>query len=106
MKHFQSIEPAHEVAPPPDLAFAAERRVEPRFEGLVERAVLSFRGQDHQVRVVNISSRGTMIESDIAPRLGESVVIRFEACSPIRAFVRWARDGRIGLNFGCEMILG
>ena len=56
--------------------------------------------------VVNISSRGTMIESDIAPRLGESVIIRFEGCSPIHAFVRWASDGRVGLNFGCELIVG
>ena len=47
-----------------------------------------------------------MIESNLEPRLGESVVIRFEGCTPIHAFVRWAREGKIGLNFGCEMILG
>ena len=84
----------------------SEKRSEPRHEDLVERAVLTFRGADYPVRVVNISSRGTMIEADLVPRLGESVVIRFEACSPIHAFARWSRDGRIGLNFGCEMILG
>jgi hypothetical protein len=33
------------------------------------------------------------------------VIIRFDGCTPIHAFVRWVRDGRIGLNFGCEMIL-
>ena len=83
-----------------------ERRVEPRYEGLVEEALLSFRGRDHRVPVVNISSRGTQVESNIEPRLGESVKITFEGCSPIYAFVRWAREGRIGLRFGCEMILG
>ena len=83
-----------------------ERRVEQRFEGLVQNAMLCFRGQQHEVPVVNISSRGTMVESDIQPRLGESVKIVFEGCSPIYAFVRWARDGRLGLKFGCEMILG
>ena len=83
-----------------------ERRSEPRYEGLVEVAMLSFRGQEHQVPVLNISSRGTMIESEIEPRLGESVKITFEGCSPIYAFVRWAREGRVGLRFGCEMILG
>jgi PilZ domain len=83
-----------------------ERRMEPRFEGLVEAAILSFRGKQHRVPVVNISSRGTMVESDIQPRLGESVKITFDGCSPIYAFVRWARDGRVGLRFGCEMILG
>ena len=56
--------------------------------------------------MVNISSRGTMVESDIEPRLGESVKITFDGCSPIYAFVRWARDGNVGLRFGCEMILG
>jgi hypothetical protein len=84
----------------------AEQRSEPRYENLVESAVLSFRGAEYPVPVVNISSRGTMIESELEPRLGESVVIRFAGCSPIYAFVRWQREGRIGLNFGCEMVLG
>ncbi|WP_129791948.1 PilZ domain-containing protein [Sphingosinicella sp. CPCC 101087] len=84
----------------------SDRRAEPRHQGLVEGAMLVFRGQNLRVPVVNISSRGTMIESDISPRLGETVVIRFDGCSPISAFVRWWRDGRIGLNFGGEMILG
>jgi hypothetical protein len=83
-----------------------ERRSEPRYEGLIEEATLAFRGRDHRVPVVNISSRGTMVESNIAPRLGESVKITFAGCSPIYAFVRWARDGHVGLKFGCEMILG
>ena len=81
-------------------------RSEPRYQGLVESAVLTFRGAEYPVPVVNISSRGTMVESALEPRLGESVVIRFEGCSPIYAFVRWNREGRLGLNFGCELILG
>jgi hypothetical protein len=81
-------------------------RSEPRYEGLVESAVLTFRGTEHVVPVVDISSRGARVESDIEPRLGESVLIRFEGCSPIYAFVRWAREGRLGLNFGCELVLG
>ena len=83
-----------------------ERRTEPRFEGLVEAAVLHFRGHEHRVPVINISARGTMVESHIEPRLGESVKITFDGCSPIYAFVRWAKEGRVGLKFGCEMILG
>jgi hypothetical protein len=81
-------------------------RSEPRFQGLVESAVLTFRGTDHEVPVVDISTRGTQIESELLPRLGESVLIRFNGCSPIYAFVRWNRDGRLGLNFGCELVLG
>ena len=81
-------------------------RSEPRYRGIVESAVLTFRGTEYSVPVVDISSRGTQIESDIVPRLGESVLIRFDGCSPIYAFVRWNRQGRLGLNFGCELILG
>jgi PilZ domain len=83
-----------------------EQRSEPRFEGLGASGTIVFRGASYPAPIVNISSRGTQIESDIAPRLGESVIIHFDGCSPIQAFVRWARDGRIGLNFGCELIVG
>ena len=84
----------------------ADHRSEEREHGLVDCATLVFRNAFYVVPVVNISSRGVMIESDLLPRLGENVVIRFEACSPIQAFVRWIRDGRIGLNFGGELTVG
>lgn len=83
-----------------------EQRSEPRHEGVTDGATLSFRGGEFPVPVVNISSRGTMVECDLVPRIGESVMVRFHGCTPIYAFVRWVRDGRIGLNFGCEMVLG
>ena len=83
-----------------------EKRAEPRLEGLVDYATLVFRSQEFRVPVINISSRGTMIESDLVPRLGESVTIRFDGCSPLYAFVRWNREGRLGLNFGCELTIG
>jgi hypothetical protein len=83
-----------------------EQRSEERYEGLVDSAVLLFRGIPHTVPVINISSRGTMVECPVSPRLGESVVIVFDGYSPMHAFVRWVRDGRIGLNFGGEIILG
>ena len=85
---------------------AADRRSEPRAACAGEHLVLVFRGDSYPAPVLNISSRGTMIESDISPRLGESVMVHFEGCSPIYAFVRWAKDGRVGLNFGCELIIG
>ncbi len=83
-----------------------DQRSEERHEGLVDQALLHFRGAAFEVPVVNISSRGTMIETDIAPRIGEGVLIRFDGCTPVHAFVRWVRDGRIGLNFGHEIVLG
>ena len=83
-----------------------DQRSEPRHEGLVDCATLFFRGAAHLVCVANISTRGAMVETDIQPRLGESVIIRFEGCSPIYAFVRWVRDGKLGLSFGCELTIG
>jgi hypothetical protein len=84
----------------------ADRRCEPRHEGMVEEATLWFRGAPHVVPVLNISSRGTMVESGIEPRLGETVLVEFPECSRIHAFVRWSREGRIGLNFGHEILIG
>lgn len=82
-----------------------DQRSEERFVGLVERAIVHFRGQEYLVRVVNVSDRGTMIEGDMLPRIGETMVVQFEHCSRIHAFVRWIRDGKIGLNFGQEIVL-
>ena len=83
-----------------------DQRSEPRYREVVDCAVLTFRGVPYPVDVVNISSRGAMVESDLQPRLGESVTVRFDGCSPIYAFVRWSRDGRLGLNFGGELTIG
>lgn len=83
-----------------------DQRAEARSEGLVDCATLHFRGLPMVVPVMNISSRGAMIESDITPRLGESVVIEFEGCSRLYAFVRWAKEGKVGLNFGGELVIG
>jgi hypothetical protein len=83
-----------------------DARSEERQDGLVHRAVLLFRGQEHLVPVLNVSARGTMIAADLEPRIGEAVAVQFEGCTRIQAFVRWVRDGRIGLNFGHEIILG
>jgi len=83
-----------------------DQRCEERHTGQVDGATLFFRGQQYRAAVVNISSRGTMVESDLLPRIGESVIVAFDHCSPIHAFVRWVRDGRLGLNFGHEIVLG
>jgi hypothetical protein len=84
----------------------ADQRSEERLEDVVDRAVITFRGQDHLVPVVNISARGTMVECDVMPRIGEAVIVQFENCTKIHGFVRWVRDGKLGINFGHEIILG
>jgi hypothetical protein len=84
----------------------ADQRSEPRREDIVDCSTLFFRGGVHLVPVVNISSRGAMVVSDIEPRIGENVIIRFEGCSPVYAAVRWVRGGRVGLGFGSELLIG
>ena len=84
----------------------ADRRGEVRVEGLVDSALLHFRGKPYRVAVINISSRGAQIECALDTRLGEPVLVEFDQCSRMHAFVRWNREGRIGLNFGHELVLG
>jgi hypothetical protein len=83
-----------------------DQRSEERHEGLVDSATIHFRGAELVVPVLNISSRGAMIEADIRPCIGENVLIRFDGCTPVHAFVRWVRDRQVGLNFGHEIVLG
>ena len=83
----------------------ADRRGEERLEGVVDSALLHFRGKPYRVPVLNISSRGAMVECALDPRLGEPVLIEFDQCSSMHAYVRWNREGRLGLNFGHELVL-
>jgi hypothetical protein len=97
--------PATYAAAPEAPAVFVEQRCEPRFEVAVERATITFRGRHYPVPVINLSSRGTQVECGIEPRLGESLIIQFENCSRIHGFVRWAREGKLGIRFGHEIIL-
>jgi len=58
-----------------------ERRTEPREPWTGARSVLIFRGNSYPAPVLNISSRGTMIECGVNPRLGESVMIHFDGAA-------------------------
>ena len=83
----------------------ADNRCEPRLAGVANAALLHFRGEDHSVAVANLSSRGAMIETALQPRIGERVLIQFPECSRMEGYVRWVRDGRVGVNFGYVMTL-
>src|SRR4051812_6760540 len=85
---------------------AGDQRSAARDETLVDCSTLFFRGGVRLVPVVNIPSRGAMIVCAREARIGESVIIRFEGCSPIYASVRWVRGGRVGLAFGTELTIG
>jgi hypothetical protein len=79
---------------------STDQRREDRHWGVVDRAMLVFRRKKQLVRVVNVSSSGIMIESEIMPRIGEHVGIQFEGFERLQGIVRWVKQGRIGLDLG------
>lgn len=86
-------------------ARVTNQRTEDRHRDVVEESTIIFRRKRHVARVVNVSSRGAMIEADIDPRIGESLDILFTEENKTRCAVRWMRDGRIGVEFVNETIL-
>jgi hypothetical protein len=76
-----------------------DQRSEPRIEPDADNAVLEHRGQRHSVRLINISSFGAMVDFKTMPHIGERVRLELLDREPVAGFVRWARDGRIGVNF-------
>lgn len=86
-------------------ARVTNQRSEDRHRDLVEESTIVFRRKKQTVRVVNVSSRGAMIEGDIDPRIGESLDIFLNGENRTRCAVRWIRDGRIGIEFVNETIL-
>jgi hypothetical protein len=77
----------------------SNHRTEDRQPNLVDAAMIVFRRQRYHVEVVNVSSMGTMIRSDVDAIIGEAMEIQFADCNRVRAAVRWVKDGKIGLEF-------
>lgn len=80
-------------------ARARNERKEERQRDVVDRTLIYFRRQKHEVPVVNVSSGGAMIQTDLLPRIGETIDIQFADCNRTKSVVRWIRDGRIGVEF-------
>ena len=85
-------------------ARVTNQRLEDRLRGIVEKSVIVFRRRRHEATVVNVSSRGAMIEAAVEPRIGEKLDILFSDPNRTQCVVRWVRDGRIGLEFVNETI--
>ncbi len=75
-----------------------DQRVEPRHGPIARGAMLSFRGRMQMVWLSNLSGEGAMIGWQERPRIGEDVTLELDGAR-VPAFVRWVRDGRVGLNF-------
>ena len=83
----------------------SDQRGEQRHLNVVDGAALRYRGRTYQVPVLNVSSRGVMIASDLSPRIGARMDIGFAECNSTACHVRWLRDGRIGLEFAKETVV-
>jgi hypothetical protein len=78
-----------------------DQRDEPRFDldGDLQTAVLSRDGRNHVVRVGNVSNSGAMVVYSYVPHIGEAVTLQLLDHGAVAGHVRWARDGRVGINF-------
>ena len=80
------------------------QRLEDRHRNIVEEADIVFRRKRLRAGVINVSSRGAMLASDIEPRIGEKIDILFTPATKTKCAVRWVREGRIGIEFLDEII--
>jgi hypothetical protein len=78
---------------------SVDQRSEERVPAQSETGVLSFRGRNHVVRLVNTSSSGAMVIFPLVPHIGEKVRLQLLDRGQVPATVRWVRDGRIGVGF-------
>ena len=76
-----------------------DERVEERIDAESQTAVLSLRGRNHIVSVVNLSSSGVMLRFADDAHIGETVAIQLLDRGTIAGQVRWLRDGRMGVYF-------
>ena len=76
-----------------------DERGEPRAPSVSSTAVLEFRGRNHVVRLINLSSSGAMVIFPYVPNIGEKLTLQLLDRGLVSAQVMWVKDGRIGLSF-------
>jgi hypothetical protein len=76
-----------------------DQRSEERIETESHTAVLSLRGRNHVVTLVNLSRSGAMLRYTGDAHNGESVSLQLLDRGTIAGQVRWLRDGRMGVYF-------
>ncbi|WP_265569367.1 PilZ domain-containing protein [Sphingomicrobium nitratireducens] len=80
-----------------------DQRIEVREETQSQTAVLTIRGKSHVVRLCNISPSGAMVAYRGVPHIGEQITLQLLDHGEQVAYVRWVRDGRIGVNFAAPL---
>ena len=76
-----------------------DERSEERLEAESQTAVLSIRGRNHIVSLVNLSRSGAMVRFSGDAHIGEIVSLQLLDRGTIEGQVRWLRDGRMGVYF-------
>ena len=80
-----------------------DERSEERLEAESNAAVLSLRGRNHVVTLVNLSRSGAMLRFGGDAHIGESVSLQLLDRGTIDGQVRWLRDGRMGVYFAAPL---
>jgi hypothetical protein len=81
-------------------AAGPEGRGEARVDCPGEEVLVTFRGVEGRAHMENLSALGMMLKARFVPELGEPLTVRRPGGTGLRYFVRWVRDGQIGL--GCR----
>jgi PilZ domain-containing protein len=76
-----------------------DERSEQRLDTESQTAILSLRGRNHIVGLVNLSRSGAMLRFTGDAHIGESVSLQLLDRGTIDGQVRWLRDGRMGVYF-------
>jgi hypothetical protein len=80
-----------------------DERSEDRMETESQTAVLSLRGRNNIVGLVNLSRSGAMLRFTGDAFIGESVSLQLLDRGTIAGQVRWLRDGRMGVYFALPL---
>jgi len=94
------VNAANGGTPHPRLALRSllHRRLGIRMSTLL-RGSLIFDGEEHAIRVSNLSAQGARVECDDEIDLGQEVWLKIHALGECAAVVRWLGDGEYGLVF-------
>lgn len=76
-----------------------DERDEERLDAGSSTGVLSLRGRNHVVSLVNLSRSGAMIRFTGNAHIAENVSLQLLDRGAIAGQVRWLRDGRMGISF-------
>jgi len=60
---------------------------------------ITARGRTHGARIINISELGLMCRTDADLLIGDRAFVWLPVVKDVQAEVRWAEEGRIGMEF-------